>query len=337
MTTKEQYLKNEIKRVDYNYAVSENEKNIQGEADKYSTKAYLEISAQLKKIDDDIVKLDLRYYDEESISQEFYDLRKKGYEQSKADILKYSPKYAVLAYEESLKILENIQNTDIGEANSGGFSIIYDGEGEENIELTEEVKIEILNQVHADDNDRTKRQLIGSINDEAITATMGFEDKERIINNAKMTVISEASKRAQFEMNLLQNNLFKDFDSEDDLTQAAVDEFNFRADKIQNNFYSLTAQYDYDLAKKAFSTDNFELTTEFKEWKDKKIQQGDGKFIDMVSTTGQGLRDFGVEIFYGTASMANRLLLYGLEEAGLNVKSGRDRLCLLYTSPSPRD
>ena len=326
MVTKEQYLKNEIKRVDYNYAVSENEKNIQGEADKYSTKAYLEIAAQLKKIDDDIVSLDLRYYEDKSISQEFYEDRKKGYEQSKADILKYSPKYAVLAYKESLKILENIQTTDIGEANSGGFSIIYDGEGEEDIELTEEVKIEILNQVHADDNDRTKRKLIGSINDEAITATMGFEDKERIINNAKMTVISEASKRAQFEMNLLQNNLFKDFDSEDDLTQAAVDEFNFRADKIQNNFYSLTAQYDYDLAKKAFSTDNFELTTEFKEWKDKKIQQGDGKFIDMASTTVQGLRDFGVEILYGTGSMANRLLLYGLEEAGLNVKSGRDRL-----------
>ena len=330
MVTKKSYLENEIKRIGHEYAVQQNEDLIEND-DKYETNSYNDVTARIKEVDDKINELDKRFYDpnsENPIDEEFYNLRKEGYDDEKADIVELLPLYARKAYEESNLILQKISTTNTGEANSAGFSITSELDGKEDIELTKEVKNEILNQVHGEENRRTKLQLIGSVTDEAVSETMGVEAKEMLINNAKMSVLSEAGKRASFDMELLQNNLFASVDSEEELTQAQIDEYNIEAEAIQNKYYNLAAQYDFDLSKKAFMSDNFEMTTEFKEWRDKKIQDGDflASSGDFVATIGQGLRDFGTEYLYGTASMANRLLLYGVTKLGGDTQASYDRL-----------
>ena len=244
MVTKKSYLENEIKRIGHEFAVQQNEDHIDP-VDTYEARTYNEIQTKLEAVDEEIRKLDLRFYDENSenpIDKEFYDMRLKGYNDQKTDIVKYAPEYAKLAYEQSNLILQNIQKTDTGEAHSAGFSITSELDGEENIELTNDVKTQILNDVHGQKNRRTRQRLIGSVRDDAISETMGVEQKEMIINNAKMAVLDKEGKRASYEMEVLQNNILNI--NAADLTQAKIDEYNLEAEAIENNYYNLAAQYD---------------------------------------------------------------------------------------------
>ena len=306
----------EIKRLEF-------EQNDTGERNRTRrSRNHREVKNKLSEYDDQITRI----YSDESLNIDEQKTLELAVIEDKNTYLNFGiSKAEKKDYEENLKILENISKTTDNEANSSGFQIHSDNE-EEQIELTQQVEDEILNTVGSDR--RAKQRLIGSVSDEAITATMGFEQKEQIINNAKMQVISKASDKAQKDMARLQNDLYKDFDSEEDLTQAAVDDFNLKAKEIQDTFYNLAGQYDFDLATKAFMTTNFETTAEFQEWRDKKIE--DGEFVssaaDFGATITQGLRDFGTEYFYGTASMVNRLALYGLTKAGVDTQGMYDRL-----------
>ena len=309
-------IDDEIKRLEF-------EQNDTGERNRTRrSRNHREVKNKLSEYDDQITRI----YSDESLNIDEQKTLELAVIEDKNTYLNFGiSKAEKKDYEENLKILENISKTTDNEANSSGFQIHSDNE-EEQIELTQQVEDEILNTVGSDR--RAKQRLIGSVSDEAVTATMGFEQKEQIINNAKMQVISSASDKAQKDMERLQNDLYKEFDSEEDLTQAAVDDYNLKAKEIQNTFYNLAGQYDFDLATKAFMTTNFETTAEFQEWRDKKIE--DGEFVsstaDFVATLGQGLRDFGTEYFYGTASMVNRVALYGLTKAGVNTQGMYDRL-----------
>ena len=316
MDTKSSDIDNEIKRLKF-------EQGNTGERQRTRrSRENRKVKNELAKFDEKITNL----YSDETLTIEEKKARELGIIEDKETYLNFGlTKIKRLEHEENVKILENISKTSDNEANSSGFQIYSDNEDEE-IELTQQVEDEILNIVS--ENKRSKQRLIGSLTDDAVSATMGFEQKEQIINTAKMQVLSTASDKAQQDMARLQNELYKAFDSEQDLTQEAVDEFNDKANIIRDNYANLAAQYDFDLAKKAFTNNNFELTTEFREWRDKKIE--DGEFLassgDFIGTIGQGLRDFGTEYLYGLPSMANRLLLYGITELGGDTESAYARL-----------
>ena len=310
-------LQNEINRLKF-----ESNNSIENNRTRTS-RDYRDIKNQLNNIEDRRVEIlnNPDYSDELKLSSD------KRLDEEKTSIIENLPPFQRKQYEENNLIIQNISRTDEDEVNSTGFEIYSDSE-EEEIKLTQEVEDEVLNYVQNPDNKREKQRLIGKISDDAIDATMTLEQKEQVINNAKIQVLVTNQDKTLKQKLRLQNDLYREFSSEDQLTQSAVDDFNLKLDELDNKYANLAGQLDFSIADKAFTDNNFALTTEFKEWRDKKIEDGDGvaMTVDMGATIVQGLRDFGTEYFYGTASMANRLLLYGLESAGMNVDSARDRL-----------
>ena len=308
-------IDNEIERLKYEQANQiETERN-------QPASSYRETNDKIKDVDNKIEAI----LNDPSLTedQKLAFLARK--DEDKKQIVNDLPSFQKNRYNESKLIIENIKKTEDDEANSSGFEIFSNNENE-NIKLNEALENEIINQIH-NGNRRNKVRLIGT-EDEAVTATMGLEHKEQIINDAKISVLKTAGTQIEKDMDRLTNDLYSKYDSEEELTEEDIEQYSAQAEEIEDRYANVAAQYDFSLAEGIFTKDNFQTTTEFREWRDKKIEDGDSWAIagDNVATLGQGLRDFGTEYLYGTASMANRVLLYGMTKAGVDTASAYDRL-----------
>ena len=148
------------------------------------------------------------------------------------------------------------------------------------------------------------------------TSTLGLSEKEQILATAKANVFAKQSLETQQKINQLQKN----FENIENPQQSDIDKANAEYFALQDELALYTSQMDINVAalelgKLEFEKSNFKMSDEFIKWRDGKIAEGD--FVDSTTDFGgtviQGLRDFGVEYFYGTASMIDRLLLAGTE------------------------